>query len=444
MDGFIFYTDGSVGRYKLNFGTSGFIGYKFTEGQTSFQLPRGLSVTDKGFVNLTTEKEANKVKVEEFYTFGIKREYPFSYLAEINAILEAIKCAKERAKEKDIILIKTDCEAAIIKINNLLKEYNETDNKFPEILEIVKSIKELASNKISVSFKFTPGHSGVYGNEFIDRLCSLTYNKEFISKENFKVIKPGELTGKLALPFFLNQEVMYKLEKDNLYTFYTIKEDSIDKSSCYQMSISLEKELAETKNDIASKNYIKLFNAIDNYRDYPKSLVFYPKSIQTFDNLLFSKVFENIYVFAEVNKEIRMADRTLFSNGCFIPKNISTAIKDNLVGVKETYETLNGDGIHFKVDITEEVKNKIKKNNKNVKVELGNELPLDAILLDYKSDFTSIAFLKNFIAYKDKFKLFLLLKKETKFVRYALELKIEGLVTVILMNKYTNIVYPKK
>lgn len=448
MDGYIFYTDGSYGRNNEQYGTCGFIGYKYTKGDSNVKLPRGLYVTNKGFCNINSEPNAKKVKLIDFYGYAKKENYEFSYRAEITAILNVLLFLKEFIEDKAEVLIKSDCQSAVLKITNMVNTGVLTHEKFDEITEIVSIINEFNKRKIKVDLTFIPGHSGIYGNELADRVCSILYTNNLMDTKPL-VIKASKLNTKIAIPEFLNFDCIYGTisEPDKLYV---IKEDPTNKNGCYQMCVKIGHYLEdnylqdlkiENTNDVITY-LLKL--AINRYVTRAKNKFGYfslhPKVLLSLDNLIMFTIFGDISYIS--NNGVRAFDK----NGLVMHSSPPKVIKDLINYVVDTTcvkdEKSYPQHYHM-LDITEDVKKQYKK--KIITIDLtNNEILRDKVILD-SNDFVRDNLITYLFSKKEKYSINLVLIPQGDFIRYfVIMTDHKSGVYWVIINKYTNVVYSKK
>lgn len=195
-------------------------------------------VTDKGIVsNGIKNTEAfykNAVNVEPFIAFTLRAFKKnstnndmelLSILDVLKHILKTFKKTEEVEYKIKSILIKTDSKVSIARLNTIFNACNKNQdlskNEIPYKNDIVEVYKTFTDMGCEIDLKHVYGHSGVEGNEFVDRLAISCYEnteEDFLSVTD---ITDMFITSKksLELPWYLDINRVFIIGGDNPFLF---------------------------------------------------------------------------------------------------------------------------------------------------------------------------------------------------------------------------------
>lgn len=190
----VLYTDGSA---RPNPGISGYGIHGYIGEEGNFKtIDNKWVMTSVGYVN---KKDKNRyVNITPDYIiekYGRYEESTTNNQAELDALIEAIKIAKERLTKEDRLHIIADSEYVVRFVNSVL---NNIKVDYNSNIPYLNKIKELMKD---IEFQFTiervDGHSGILGNEEADTLSNIgrnlkntDMNKKHVYKE--LIIDPVE------------------------------------------------------------------------------------------------------------------------------------------------------------------------------------------------------------------------------------------------------------
>ncbi len=450
--GYVFYTDGSYGRYNLNKGTYGFIGYKFSkvtkdtdkkDFNSAKSLFKNLLTTNYGFLQ---ESEYNKLKennkdvfttkpIEIYVSTGvIQGDDCNNYIAEISAINSVLEFCLKEIEEDSLIVIKTDCQSVLVKLETLMNDPNKAKKLYTDIPKdkivnsIFNNIKNLADKEVKVIFRHVPGHSNIYGNEIIDQICKIRYMQEFIDKKDIITIPMSKLSGKFRLPFYLDREELVGCK--GVDNFLADASGDTSKEIITAFNIKQMPKLL--------KDSIMLNNKINKNSRY---LLFFPKMVQTFENLLFSNLFGNM-----IKTDMSGKIRTLDNSQIIKMDGVDHYVKETYQEALNDLELLNSNLSNIKkVEVTEDILKNCKKKTLStkvrlIKVDLTNvDIKIDSMLLKVKNDLMDTPYVNKFLAKGAKF--YVYLKQEKDLVRYYTGIELEDEVDITIKNTNNNFIY---
>ena len=217
----VLYTDGSArpNPGRTGYGIHGYIG---EEG--SFKtIDNKWVITTTGYVPKKDKSKYVELKPDYIIErYGRYEDSDTNNKAELDALIEALKMAKQRLTKDDKLHIIADSEYVVRFVNNTIngKESNYNSNQ-----EYLKQIKDLIDE---IDFEFTiervDGHAGILGNEEADTLSNIgrnLKNKDINNRHVFKelIVDPIE--------YWFYEPVINEFVKKSKKLLITLKNDTI-------------------------------------------------------------------------------------------------------------------------------------------------------------------------------------------------------------------------